>query len=59
MFDRLLNPNRIVKVIRKLRYPADKKTVETMKYWLAQGVVVNAPHEENTKSLRIVELDDN
>ena len=54
--DRLLNPLRLVQVIRILRQPPDTRTVEVMRYWLAQAVAAEAPREQNTRSLWIKEL---
>lgn len=58
MNDRLLDPNRLVYVRRTLRYPENKITYESMPYWLALVISSNAFYEDNTKSLRIMEIDD-
>ena len=54
--DRLLNPMRLVQVVRVLRYPAETRTVEIVRYWMALAIVAEAVHENNTQSLWVKEL---
>jgi hypothetical protein len=56
MPDRLLDPTRLVQVVRILRYPAGLRTVEVVRYWLALAIVAEAVHEDNTRSMWVKEL---
>lgn len=53
---RLLNPNRLVIIERKLKYPKDKIIREFCTYCDAQLLVLEFPYEDNTASLWIREL---
>ena len=57
MMDRLFNPERLVYIKRKLRYPENKITYESLKYGLAQLVMQGIPNEDNTISAWIEEID--
>ena len=49
--------NRIVFIKRILRSPHGKETYESVPYWMAEAIVAEVIHEQNTESLWVVELE--
>lgn len=58
MNDKLLDVNRLVYIERTLRVPDGLVTYETVPYWFALFLVLKFPEENNTKSVRIKEIED-
>lgn len=55
--EQLLNPERVVIIERKLRYPEGEITREYCYYNLALMLILEMPYEENTASVYIRELE--
>ena len=56
--NRLLDPNRIVYLKRTLRYPENEIVYQSEVYWIVLAMLNEIAIEPNTKSLRILEIED-